>query len=148
MTNLKPVDVEQPAQPRPSPHAARHVGRRRAGNESIVEPLVIPFTMVMLDKLREGAPKVVLTYRNDAVETFFLDRRHEAFRVGIRIRRAYRNQHDPDAGLTKLTAHVATPFPIAIADQHSQPVVRQNVVIAEPVLLSAATPDRIRTCLN
>ena len=27
-------------------------------------------------------------------------------------------------------------------------VVRQNVVIAEPVLLSAATPDRIRTCLN
>jgi hypothetical protein len=28
------------------------------------------------------------------------------------------------------------------------PVVRQNVVIAEPVLFSAATPDRIRTCLN
>ena len=27
-------------------------------------------------------------------------------------------------------------------------VVRQNVVIAEPVLLSAGTPDRIRTCLN
>ena len=27
-------------------------------------------------------------------------------------------------------------------------VVRQNVVIAEPVLLSAATPDRIGTCLN
>jgi hypothetical protein len=29
-----------------------------------------------------------------------------------------------------------------------EPVVRQNVVIAEPVLLSAGTPDRIRTCLN
>src|ERR1700716_912688 len=28
------------------------------------------------------------------------------------------------------------------------PVVRQNVVIAEPLLLSAGTPDRIRTCLN
>ena len=28
------------------------------------------------------------------------------------------------------------------------PGVRQNVVIAEPVLLSAGTPDRIRTCLN
>jgi hypothetical protein len=27
-------------------------------------------------------------------------------------------------------------------------VVRQNVVIAEPVLLSVGTPDRIRTCLN
>ena len=27
-------------------------------------------------------------------------------------------------------------------------VVRQNVVIAEPALPSAATPDRIRTCLN
>jgi len=27
-------------------------------------------------------------------------------------------------------------------------VVRQNVVIAEPVLLSAGTPDRIGTCLN
>ena len=27
-------------------------------------------------------------------------------------------------------------------------VVRQNVVIAEPVLLSAATPDRIKTCLH
>ena len=29
-----------------------------------------------------------------------------------------------------------------------EPVVRQNVVIAEPVLLSAGTPGRIRTCLH
>jgi Na+/H+ antiporter NhaA len=28
------------------------------------------------------------------------------------------------------------------------PVVRQNVVIAEPGLRSAGTPDKIRTCLN
>jgi len=28
------------------------------------------------------------------------------------------------------------------------PVVRQNLVIAEPVLLSTGPPDRIRTCLN
>ena len=70
----------------------------------------------MRDNLRDGAPKVVLAYGNDAVETFVLDRPHEALRVGIRIRRAFRNQHDPDAGLTKLTAHVATPSPIAIAD--------------------------------
>jgi len=40
------MEIEQPAQPRPSPHAARHVGLRRAGTESIVEPLVIPFTMI------------------------------------------------------------------------------------------------------
>ena len=30
----------------------------------------------------------------------------------------------------------------------SQPVVRQNVVIAERVLLSAGTPGRISTCLH
>ncbi len=34
------------------------------------------------------------------------------------------------------------------AERPPLPVVRQNVVIAEPVLLSADTPDRIRTCLN
>ena len=48
----------------------------------------------------------------------------------------------PDASLSD-TDGVAT---LRKRMSEMQPVVRQNVVIAEPVLLSAATPDRIRTC--
>jgi hypothetical protein len=50
------------------------------------------------------------------------------------------DQHD--AAADQSTKDRLTLKTVAIV-QH---VVRQKVVIAEPVLLSAATPDRIRTC--
>ena len=39
----------------------------------IVESLVIPFFVVVLDVLRHGPPEVPLPYRNQPVEAFFVD---------------------------------------------------------------------------
>jgi hypothetical protein len=41
-------------------------------------------------KLRDGPTKVAFAERNEAIETFLLDRANEAFSVGVRIRRAIR----------------------------------------------------------
>jgi hypothetical protein len=46
-------------------HAARPVGHRRARDESIVETLMIPLAMIVLDELRDCVPEVPLTEWND-----------------------------------------------------------------------------------
>jgi hypothetical protein len=68
------VEVEQSAESRPAPHAAGPVNRRGVRDQPIVEPLVIPFGMVVLYILRHGAPEVMLPLRNDPVEAFVFDR--------------------------------------------------------------------------
>ena len=55
--------------------------RRLARDEVVVESLVIPFAVIMLDVLRHGPPEMPLPDRNQLVETFFFDRPHEAFRA-------------------------------------------------------------------
>ena len=44
-----PVEIEQPTQPQPALYPTRHVDHRRAGDQTIAEPLVIPFLMRVLD---------------------------------------------------------------------------------------------------
>ena len=51
---------------------------------------MIPFAMIVGDKLRDRLSKVAVAERNQAVETFLFDRAHEAFGVGVRIRRPIR----------------------------------------------------------
>ena len=59
---------------------------------------MIPFEMVVLDKLMHGSTKMALSQRNDPVEAFFLNRPHKPFGVHIgvsqRLRRA-RYRVDP-----------------------------------------------------
>jgi hypothetical protein len=50
--------------------------------------LVIPFEMIVLDKLRDGASEVPLPQRNHSIEAFFLDRPDESLGVRIRVRGA------------------------------------------------------------
>jgi hypothetical protein len=56
------------------PYATRSIDDRRSRDESIVEALVIPFSVVVLDVLRHSAPEVPLPERNQPVEAFCLDR--------------------------------------------------------------------------
>jgi hypothetical protein len=79
------IEVEQPAKPPAAPQAARPVGHRRARDESIVETLMIPLAMIVLDQLRDYVPEVPLTDWNDAIETLFLDRPYESLGVGGRV---------------------------------------------------------------
>src|SRR5215204_1529865 len=50
------MEIEQPAERRTASHATRHLDHRRAGDESIVESLVITFAEVVVDVLRHGLP--------------------------------------------------------------------------------------------
>ena len=54
------VEIEQPAEPGPASHATRSLYRRQARDEAIVEPLVIPFPMIVFDEFCQGMSKVLL----------------------------------------------------------------------------------------
>ena len=47
---------------------------------------MIALAMVVLDVLGDRAPEMALAERYDPIEAFLLDRPHEAFGVGIRVR--------------------------------------------------------------
>jgi len=65
---------------------------------------MIPFAMIMGDKLRDGPPKVALAERDQPIARFFLDRADEAFGVGVRIRRPIRCPDDAEPCLLQSRA--------------------------------------------
>jgi hypothetical protein len=74
--------------------------------------------MIVRQILGDCAAEMPLAQRNQPIETFFLDRSHEAFGVRVCIRSVFGDRHDTDARLSEPTEYVAAPFPIAITDQH------------------------------
>src|SRR6476620_6383379 len=88
------IEIEQSTQPWTSTDPASSTARRPAHDQGVPETLVIAFAMVVLDELCDRASEVALAHRNDPVETFFFDRPHKTFRVGVRIWCALGSQHD------------------------------------------------------
>ena len=103
-------------------HAAGRVGRGCPRDQPVVESLVIPFQMLMRDKLRDRASEVPLPQRNHSIETFFLDRPNESLGVRICVRGAIWCQDHADPGVAKPLSHAAAPFPVPIADQHTMSI--------------------------
>ena len=93
---------------------------------------MIPLAMIVIDEFREGPSEVALAERNDPIEALVFDRSHEAFRVGVRIRRLKRRLHDVHPGLAQQPPHLPAPFPVTIADQHAM-VAQQPVSAAVSV---------------
>ena len=54
----------------------------------MVEPLVLPFVVVVRDALADGATPRALADQDHALEAGVLDGAHEALRVGVQVRRA------------------------------------------------------------
>ena len=113
------IIIEEPAKPLPAANLTAALDRRRAGDEFVVEPLVIPFTVVVLDELRNGPAEMTFADRNHSAETLFLDRAHEALRVGIRVGRLKRRLHHADPGVAQAFANGRTPLRVSITDQHA-----------------------------
>src|SRR5450756_1579650 len=69
-------------------------------------PLMIPFSMVMLDLLAQREPQRALTKENDLRQTLVLHRPDPALRVGIQVRTAgrQRERFNP-VSYTHLRAH-------------------------------------------
>ena len=102
-------------------HATRYRDRRRARDEAIVESLVIPFPVIVLDEFVQRVTEVSLPQRNHPVETFFFDRPDKALGVGIRVRRTRWRQCDANARIGESASYRRAPLPIPIADQHAMP---------------------------
>ena len=79
------VVIQQSSQARAPTHTAGRVGRGRPRDQPIVESLVIPFEMIVRDKLDDRASEVLLPQRNHAIQAFLLDRPHESLGVRIRV---------------------------------------------------------------
>src|SRR4030095_971901 len=103
------VEVEQTTEPRLPAHWTG-TGSRRTVNQGVLQTLMVPFTVVVCNEIRPRSSEVGLSERNDPVQTFFLQRPHEAFRVGIRVRRLIRRLHHAHPALLESFAHGRAPL--------------------------------------
>src|SRR5262252_7265346 len=99
------VVVQQPTETLLPANATDAVPRTSTLNQLVAQPLMIPLAMIVRDILGDGSSQMALAERNQAIETFFFDRAHEAFRVGIRIRGLIRRLYDADSRLTQPRTH-------------------------------------------
>jgi hypothetical protein len=80
------VIVKQTAQPSTSTNATNGpVRRRRARDQCVLDPLVIPLVVIVRDVFGDCPSKMPLAERNQPIEALLIDRAHEALGVGIRI---------------------------------------------------------------
>ena len=80
---------------------------------------MIPFAMIVREVRRQCSTQVTFPEGNHAMETFVLDRAHEAFRVGIGIGRLKRRLDDSDARRAQDLPKCVTPTSVPITDQRS-----------------------------
>src|SRR5262245_65414143 len=80
---------------------------------------MIPFAMIVGDKVRDRSTKMTLTERNQSLEALFLDRGDEALGKGIGIRRPIRRPNDAESRVPQTCTHRFSPLRVAVADQHA-----------------------------
>ena len=83
----------------------------------MVEPLVIPFVVVVRDELADGATPRALADQDHALEAGVLDGAHEALRVGVQVRRAGGASDGGDIGRGERVAHGRPEERVAVMDE-------------------------------
>jgi hypothetical protein len=68
--------------------------RRASIDKPILESLVIPLAMLVIDEFLEGPSKAALAERHHSIEALVCDRPYEPFGIGVRIGRLKRRLHD------------------------------------------------------
>ena len=117
----------------------------------MVEPLVIPFVVVVRDELADGATPRALADQDQALEVGCLDGAHEARRVGVQVRRAGGASDGGDSGRGERVAPGRPEERVAVMDE--DPDVSQASVLGSggvphelgaprPVGLGADARDR------
>ena len=125
--------------------------RRQRQDQAIVEPLVIPFVVVVRDELADGATPRALADQDHAREAGVLDGAHEALRVGVQGRRAGGASEGGDIGRGERVAPGRPEARVAVMDE--DPDVSQASVLGiggvphelgdpRPVGLGADARDR------
>ena len=67
----------------------------------VLNPLMIPLPVIVLDVLRDRPTQMALPERDHTVQALLFDRSHEPLRVGVGIGRPIRRLHDADPGLAQ-----------------------------------------------
>ena len=93
----------------------------------MVEPLVIPFVVVVRDELADGAMPRALADQDHALEAGVLDGAHEARRVGVQVRRAGGASDGGDIGRGERVAHGRPEERAAVMEE--EPDVSQESVL-------------------
>ena len=83
----------------------------------MVEPLVIPFVVVVRDELAAGATPRALADQDQALEAGFLDGAPEARRVGVQVRRASGASDGGDIGRGERVAPGRPEERVAVMDE-------------------------------
>jgi hypothetical protein len=93
------VVLQEPAQPRPTRDPPVAASRPLDGEEQpVAQALMAAFVMIGLDEFVNDVPERAFANEDQLIETGFLDRPHQAFRVGIEIGRTGRQADGFDAG--------------------------------------------------
>ena len=83
------VVLQHPADPLSALNRPARVSRRGQGtDQSVVQPLMIPFVVIVCDEPTDGAPERALAEKYQALDAGLLDGAHEAFCERIQVRRA------------------------------------------------------------
>ena len=93
----------------------------------MVEPLVMPFVVVVRDELADGATPRALADQDHALEAGVLDGAHEALRVGVQVRRAGGASDGGDIGRGERVAPGRLEERVAVMDE--EPDVSQASVL-------------------
>jgi hypothetical protein len=88
-------------------------------DQPILESLVIPPAMVVIDELLEGPSKVARAEGHHPIEALERDRPHEPLGVGVRIGRLKRRVHHVRAGIAQHLSHLPAPLVVTITHQHA-----------------------------
>ena len=93
----------------------------------MVEPLVIPFVVVVRDELADGATPRARADQDHALEAGFFDGAHDALRVGVQVRRAGGASDGGDSGRGERVAPGRPEARVAVMDE--DPDVSQESVL-------------------
>jgi hypothetical protein len=104
--------IQQAAEPLAPTNPAGASPRRVPIDQPILESLMIPLAMVVINEFLERPAEVALTERHQSIEALVFDRPHESLGVGVGIGRVERSLHHVHPGLAKQPSHIPAPFPI------------------------------------
>ena len=93
------VVLQESTEPRPTRDSPVAASRTLDGEEQpVAQALMAAFVMIGLDEFVNDVPERAFANEDQLIETGFLDRPHQAFRVGIEIGRTGRRADGFDAG--------------------------------------------------
>ena len=88
-------------------------------DQPVVDALMIPLAMIVLDEFAERSTEVPLTHWNHPAQTLFFDRSHEPFGVRVRVGCLKRRAHDMHPSFVQQPTHAPAPLLITVTDQQA-----------------------------